>query len=291
MRTTLGARQDRIIIMASAVQRPSKTPKQTVNHNKVLVRTAEIAEIVALTGAVGGYARTVLISERREEMDNPKKQTIVNQTARELNAAPLGFVVPSILVAVLARGIASRLERGGSQTQKPGSSMMHQTGDLSVTLQAAVSSQSAALETISRQVDKLQIRTRLVSRDVRGQLKGVEEVTTGHSVALAALDERMERAEGDIKDLETLIAALQELSLKQFLLVKDIVSSSKRGVVASSVAKPLVPNLRVEENVRNIEEHPRPVQIDEQNEQNDEWGRPIANTVDLNQIPRSTVVH
>lgn len=287
--TVTGTRPGHATIVAHAVQRSRKEPQQTVSHSTgALVRTAEIAEISALAGAVGGYARSVLISDRRETLLDNNKVAIA--AARESSTTTqLAFVVPCILVATVARSIASRLEKRGSQSPSMDGAAFVDKTEKSIPLHAAVKSQAAALETISRQIDKLQIRTRLVSRDVRGQLKGVEEVTAGHSVALTEVNERLERVEGDMKDLETLIAALQELSLKQFLLVKDALLSSSRkgGTLPKSQSAPL-PTPAFD----RLQEEQKISLQSKTNDGNDEWGRPIREvSLGLNQRARSTVVH
>ena len=287
--TVTGTRPGHATIVAHAVHRPRKEHQQTVNLSTgVLVRTAEIAEISALAGAVGGYARSVLISDRRETLGNGK---VAIAAARESSTSTqlVAFVVPCILVATVARSIASRLEKRGNQSLSMDGAIFVDKTEKSISLHAAVKSQATALETISRQIDKLQIRTRLVSRDVRGQLKGVEEVTAGHSIALTEVNERLERVEGDMKDLETLIAALQELSLKQFLLVKDALLSSSRkaGTSPKFQSAPLpTPAFNPLQEKQQIGEQ------SETNDGNDEWGRPIREvSLGLNRRARSTVVH
>lgn len=85
-----------------------------------------------------------------------------------------------------------------------------------------LATQAEALAVLSRQVDKLQTRTRIVSRDVREQLKAVQIAGATHGISLSELSGRVDRVEGGLTSLEDLVGGVHGLVEKQFQLLSRV---------------------------------------------------------------------
>lgn len=76
-------------------------------------------------------------------------------------------------------------------------------------VEGLASSHQATLDTLTRQMEKVQVRARLVGRDLRSPLRQLETGAAAQGEVLASLAVRLEAMEGELKDTETLVAALQ----------------------------------------------------------------------------------
>ena len=76
-------------------------------------------------------------------------------------------------------------------------------------VEGLAASQQAALDTLTRQMEKVQVRARLVGRDLRSPLRQLEAGAAAQGEVLASLAVRLEAMEGELQDTETLVAALQ----------------------------------------------------------------------------------
>lgn len=94
--------------------------------------------------------------------------------------------------------------------------------------EATISTHADAVTTLSRQLDKLQTRTRLVSRDVREQLKGNLAATAAQGEILGATNGSVVQLEQDVRDVELLVGAVQEVVAKQFGLLSTIIQQQQQ---------------------------------------------------------------
>lgn len=114
--------------------------------------------------------------------------------------------------------------------------------------EASAAAQHEALTTLARQVDKLQTRTRIVSRDVRTALKALEAGAGQQGAVLQGAALRLDKVEQDVQDVEALVAAMQQVSAKQFTLLTQVITSQaqqqgrgkKTNSANASQAKPAV---------------------------------------------------
>lgn len=96
-------------------------------------------------------------------------------------------------------------------------------------VEAGFAQQRATLEELSRQVDKLQTRTRLVSRDVHSPLRALQASAAEQTQLMVAATSRIDKLERDMRDAEALVGGVQELSAKQFQLLAGVLRQPKAG--------------------------------------------------------------
>jgi hypothetical protein len=105
--------------------------------------------------------------------------------------------------------------------------------------ETALSKQAESLSILTRQVDKVQIRTRLVSRDMRDQVKEIQALTETHGEALLGAGEKLSQLESEVRGLEELIDAVQGIAAKQFRLIASVVGqgSQQKAPIAGNTSK------------------------------------------------------
>ena len=94
--------------------------------------------------------------------------------------------------------------------------------------ESAVASQAEAFTTLSRQVDKLQIRSRIVGRDVKDQVKAAQAATASQSETVIGATMRLQQLESDVRTVEELVDAMQGLAAKQFDLLLAVIEQQKK---------------------------------------------------------------
>jgi hypothetical protein len=96
--------------------------------------------------------------------------------------------------------------------------------------ETALSKQAESLSILTRQVDKVQIRTRLVSRDLRDQVKEIQALTETHNELLLGAGDKLAQVEGQVRGLEELVDAVQGIAAKQFRLIASVVGQGSKTV-------------------------------------------------------------
>ena len=183
-----------------------------------------------------------------------------------------------ILLALVSRKVGVWWSKGGGM-QRQGSPTAQAMLRLR-NVEIAQKSQEDVIASLSRNVDKLQVRTRLVSKDVRDALRDVEEGTalTGDVVQDTAA--RMELMNARLDELESLVGSVHDVAAKQFELIAEIVTQQKQLVqqqkAASSPreANRLSSSRKAQPGSTNSPNAHATVQVRGKNDGNlDEWGR------------------
>lgn len=96
---------------------------------------------------------------------------------------------------------------------------------------------SSSLEQSQRQLDKLQIRARIVSADVRTPLREVQRESANHAALLAQLAQAQQKLADDVLLTQRLLAAMQDISGRQFTVTSDAIKQVRADV--ARLAPPL----------------------------------------------------
>ena len=101
-------------------------------------------------------------------------------------------------------------------------------------VESALASQAESMAEMARHIDKLQIRTRLTSRDVWDQLKQTQAASTAQGEALLGAGGKLQQLEDDVRAVEDLVGGVQGLAAKQFTLLLSVIDQQKRMQSTSS---------------------------------------------------------
>jgi hypothetical protein len=187
-------------------------------------RTAEVAEIVALAAAASGHA-LVLARSTTAAPGNPEQHPAARTSPSVL------FLTTPLLLAAAARAWMARSAARQAATTPASAALARLRA-----AETALAAQQETMLTLSRQVDKLQTRTRLVSRDMRDQVKMLQTSSVQQGEALLAAALKLEQLDDDVRDVETLVEAVQGLAAKQFGLIQTLaarIQSVQQGHVQS----------------------------------------------------------
>jgi hypothetical protein len=141
--------------------------------------------------------------------------------------------------------------------------------------EAAVAKHAESVAVLARQVDKLQVRTRLVSRDVRGEVKKVSATAAAQGEALFGASARLDKLESDVKDVEGLVEAVQGLAAKQFDLLMTVIGQQKKAKAGAAGKKATTTAMATKAPVKPV----TPVKAarsDANGAAKDEWGREVS---------------
>ena len=197
-------------------------------------QTAEIVEIAALGVASGGQAFMLWREHLSKRKDFKVVETNTHGVASsKSNNIPQALSVPRgvhftwitlpLLLAAIARAFADRRARRGSQ-YTPSSIFLSRLHAIESGIERENENRADSL----RKLDKIQTRSRLVSRDVREQIKQLQAASTHQGEILMATTMKLEEIDSNIKDIEDLSASMQVLAAKQFELLQSVISRVKK---------------------------------------------------------------
>ena len=95
-------------------------------------------------------------------------------------------------------------------------------------LKSGLSKTQETIDRMSKSLDKVQTRSRLMSRDVRNEIKQLQMVVSEHGEALIAAALKLEQLDNNVTDVEGLIGAVQGLTTKQFELLQAVIKRVDR---------------------------------------------------------------
>ncbi|GIL89530.1 hypothetical protein Vretimale_1907 [Volvox reticuliferus] len=101
-------------------------------------------------------------------------------------------------------------------------------------LEAVTDKQLAEFSTAVRQIDKLQVRTRLTSGDIRRPIAQLQSASADQSAVLVRLASEQEALRGQLRDTQALLAALQGLTAKQFQVTVEAIKQLRSAQAAGS---------------------------------------------------------
>ncbi|KAL4853968.1 hypothetical protein ACK3TF_005198 [Chlorella vulgaris] len=136
-------------------------------------------------------------------------------------------LVAALLLGRLRSWIVARISAPSATTT--GSSLSTQAAARLVRVEGEVAQQAAALQAATRQLDKLSVRSRLVSRDLKLPLQQLQAAAGQQSEALVGLAQRLEGHDKELRDMEALVEALQGVSAKQFQLLLKVMDQQQQA--------------------------------------------------------------
>ncbi|GLI70544.1 hypothetical protein VaNZ11_015460 [Volvox africanus] len=101
-------------------------------------------------------------------------------------------------------------------------------------LEALTDKQLAEFSTAVRQIDKLQVRTRLTSGDIRRPIAQLQSASADQSAVLVRLASEQEALRGQLRDTQALLAALQGLTAKQFQVTVEAIKQLRSAQAAGN---------------------------------------------------------
>jgi len=166
-------------------------------------------------------------------------------------------------------------------------------------VETSIAAQQASIATMTKQFEKLRIRTRIVSRDVRGALKELGAGMADHTEMLRGAAGRLDQVESGVLDLEGMVGAMQEVASKQLNLLRIVVAAQQKQQQRNEshsqpLPTPTAPHkghdegtqgARIENEGGSIRHH-KALNIAE--ERVDPWGRSIASRVSENCAKKAT---
>lgn len=157
--------------------------------------------------------------------------------------------------------------------------------------ETAVATQTEALTNLARQVDKLQIRTRIVGRDVKDQVKEAQAAVGAQGEVVLGATAKLQQLQEDVRAIEELVDAMQGLAAKQFSLLTAVIQQQKKAGQSNEkipqkkenkvpVAPKMTPTVSRSQQeaapgVGSQREPPKTQVNGDVGSQTDEWGRAV----------------
>ncbi|GIL42251.1 hypothetical protein Vafri_282 [Volvox africanus] len=101
-------------------------------------------------------------------------------------------------------------------------------------LETLTDKQLAEFSTAVRQIDKLQVRTRVTSGDIRRPIAQLQSASADQTAVLVRLASEQEALRGQLRDTQTLLGALQGLTAKQFQVTVEAIKQLRSAQSAGS---------------------------------------------------------
>jgi hypothetical protein len=142
--------------------------------------------------------------------------------------------------------------------------------------ETALSEHSTAAAAQAREVAKLQVRARVLGRDLRQPLAALRAQGAEAAGLLADAAARLDKVEGDVRDVEALVGAVQGLAAKQFELLAGVVRRQRQPRPAAGApqqqAAAAPPQQAVQARYGALGEESAP---SGEASSTDEWGRQV----------------
>lgn len=129
------------------------------------------------------------------------------------------LLVSSLSNAVYKIGAGRPAAASRGQTQQPTTEAAARLARL----EALTDKQLSELTLAARQIDKLQIRTRVTGGDLKRPIVKLQNATTEQAVVLTKLAGEVEALRNQLRDTQQLLLALQGLAAKQFQVTVDAI--------------------------------------------------------------------
>lgn len=186
-------------------RRDRRTAKAEGVEFNVLDRAVDAVEVVVLGGAVGVQ---VAYSSRKQV-----------ERAEQASVWMTGLLMGAVLMRKISSVLSERKKRAS-----PTSQAMLRLRKVEVGLEE----NGRAMDTVMRQVEKLQTRTKLVGREVRNTAKIVEQDGALAGGVLEETSARMELLESRVEGVEELIASVHDVAAKQLDLISEVIQEQNR---------------------------------------------------------------
>ncbi|WPT11535.1 hypothetical protein PSENEW3n2_00005037 [Picochlorum sp. SENEW3] len=182
-----------------------RTAKVEGGGFNVLDKAVDAVEIVVLGGAVGVQ---VAYSSRKQ--------------VERAEQAPV-WMTGLLMGAVLMRKISSVLSERKKRASPTSQAMLRLRK-----VEVGLEEHGRTMDSMMRQVDKLQTRTRLVGREVRNTAKMVEQDGALAGDVLEETSARMELLESRVEGVEELIASVHDVAAKQLHLISEVIQEQNK---------------------------------------------------------------
>ena len=198
----------------SGVTQPQGSHQPVAGYDST-ERTVDVLESVMLGAAVVSHVVWAGHGWRTVGYTDSSKTTPQNTIMLPM------LTIPMLCAVVVSkfRGVVARKKREASPTAQAMLRLRQ--------AEVALTDQQSVVGSVMKDVDKLQIRTRLVSRDTRDALKKVQESTELSQGVLQESLARLELLESRVEDTEALIHAVHEVSAKQFGLISQLIQQQQ----------------------------------------------------------------
>lgn len=215
-------------------------------------RVLHALELLSLVSAAALVAQAAVLQRQSEQqvlVVREQGHWLRGRTTKQymVQAPPMApMQSPSVVTNLAIAGLAVALLLGkGLQLLRhfrmapaegqlpPGSSALARVARL----EAVSAQQAERADQTGRQLEKLQLRSRLMGRDLRPVLRQVQMENRQQADQLANLSTRADMLQQDIEDNHNLMAALQGVTAKQFDLLVRSMQQVRRTASASDTPK------------------------------------------------------
>ncbi|PNH12018.1 hypothetical protein TSOC_001064, partial [Tetrabaena socialis] len=145
-----------------------------------------------------------------------------------------GPVAEAVVACVLASSLSSlfyKLTGGGARPTANAAPAVEAAARLA-RLEALTDKQLAEFAVAVRQVDKLQVRTRITSGDLKRPIAQLQSASADQAAVLSRLATEVEALRGHLRDTQQLLGALQALTAKQFQVTVDAIKQLRASQAA-----------------------------------------------------------